>query len=44
MDKTSIKVSTKYTVFADVFLPKFVLKLSKYTSINNHIIQLVDNQ
>ena len=38
-----IKVFSKYTDFADVFLPKLVVKLLKYIKINNYTIELIDN-
>ncbi len=34
----------KYTDFADVFSPKLATKLPEYTGINNHAIELVDDQ
>ena len=43
-DKASTKVPSKYTDFADLFLSKLAAKLPKYTRINNHAIELVDNQ
>ena len=44
MDKAPIKVSSKYVDFADVFSPKLATKLFEYVGINNHAIELVDNQ
>ena len=38
-----IKISSKYADFVDVFLPKLVVKLLKYTRINDYTIKLVDN-
>ncbi len=38
------KVSSEYTDFAGVFLPKLAAKQPKHTRINNHAIELVDNQ
>ena len=43
-DKVSIKVSSKYADFADVFSPKLAVELFKYIEINNYAIELVDNQ
>ena len=43
VDKVSTKVSSKYTNFVDIFLPKLAAKLHKYTRINNYAIELVDN-
>ena len=37
-------ISTKYSDFADVFSPKLASKLFKYTRINYHAIELVDDQ
>ena len=42
--KALIKVSNKDVDFADVFSLGLALKLSKYTGINNHAIELVDGQ
>lgn len=42
-DKAFIKVPSKYDNFADIFLPKLATKISEYTEINNHIIELVDD-
>lgn len=33
----------KYDNFADVFIPKLVVKLPKYISINDYATELVDN-
>ena len=43
VDEAPTKVSSKYTEFADVFLPKLVAKLSKHTRINNYTIELIDD-
>ena len=43
-DKAPTKVLNKYADFADVFLPKLLAKLLKHTRINNHAIELVDDQ
>ena len=37
------KGSSKYVNFVDVFSQKLIIDFSKYMSINNHIIKLVDN-
>ncbi len=44
MDKALTKVPSKYTDFVDVFSPKLAVKLPEYTKINNHAIELVDDQ
>ena len=43
-DKAPIKVSSKYADFANIFLPKLTEKLLKYIKMNNHIIELIDDQ
>ena len=43
VNKVSTKVSSKYTDFTDVFLPKLVIKLLEYIKINDYAIKLVDN-
>ena len=43
VDEASIKVSTKYADFADIFSPKLAAKLHKYMKINDYTIELVDN-
>ncbi len=43
-DEAPTKVPSKYADFADVFSPRLTAKLSKYMSINNHAIELVDDQ
>ena len=42
-DEVSTKVSSKYTNFVDIFLPKLVVEFLKYMKINNHTIELVNN-
>ncbi len=42
-DEALIKVFSKYTNFANVFLLKLAIKPPKYTGINNHVIKLVDD-
>ncbi len=42
-DEASTKVLSKYTDFADVFLPKLAVELLEHTKINNHAIELVDD-
>ena len=44
VNKAFTKVSGEYTNFADVFLPKLAIKLFEYIEINNHNIELVDDQ
>ena len=43
-NKTPIIISPKYFKFTDVFSPKYVAKLAEHTNINNHVIDLVENQ
>ena len=43
VDKALIKVSSKYTVFTNVFLLKLAIKFLEYTRINNHTIELVND-
>ncbi len=43
-NKVSTKVLSKYTDFADVFSSKLAIKLPKHTEINNHTIELIDDQ
>ena len=43
VDKAFIKITNRYIDFIDVFLAKLVIKLSKYTNINNLIIKLIDD-
>lgn len=42
--KALTKVSAKYTNFADIFLFDWISKLPEYIGINNHTIELVDDQ
>ena len=42
--KIPIKVSTKYSDFANIFSPDLVSELSKHTGINDHAIKLIDGQ
>ncbi len=42
-DEAPTKVPNEYADFADVFLPKLVAELPKYTEINNYAIKLVDD-
>ncbi len=44
VDEAPSKVSSEYANFADVFSPKLAIKLPEYTGINNHTIELVDDQ
>ena len=43
-DEAPTKVSSKYTNFIDVFLPKLAAKLLKYMKINNYAIEFVDDR
>ena len=42
-NKAFIKVCSKYTHFANIFLPKLAIKLFKHKDINNYAIKLVDD-
>ena len=42
-DKVLIKVLSKYTDFADIFLPKLAVELLKHIKIYNHAIELVND-
>ena len=42
-DEALIKVPSKYADFANIFLPKLVTVFFKYTEINNHAINLVND-
>ena len=44
VEETLIKVSAKYSDFADVFFLDLASKLPKYTGINNHANELVEGQ
>ena len=44
MDQAPIKVFNKYTNFVNVFSPKLTIEFSKYTKINNHTIELINDQ
>ena len=44
MDKTPIKVSSKYADFADIFLSKLATGLPEHTRMNNHAIKIMDSQ
>lgn len=37
-------VRSKYADFADIFFPNPAVKLSEYTKINNHAIDLIDSK
>lgn len=43
LDKASIKVSSKYANFVNVFLSKLAIELPKYIGINDHIMKLGDH-
>ncbi len=43
-DKVPTKIPSEYVDFADVFSPKLAVELPEYTGINNHTIELVDDQ
>ncbi len=42
-DEAPTKVPSEYANFADIFSPKLVVELLKYTGINDHAIELVDD-
>ena len=42
VDKDFTKVFSKYADFADIFLLKLAVELSKYLRINNHAIKFAD--
>ena len=42
--KTLIKVSAKYSDFEDIFSPDLASELPKHTGINDHTIELVEDQ
>ncbi len=44
VDKVPTNVFSKYANFTKVFLPKLATELSKHTKINNHAIELIDDQ
>ena len=44
LDEAPTKVLSKCTDFANIFSPKLAVELPKYTKINDHAIELVDNQ
>ena len=41
--KISIKVPSKYANFANIFLSKLTVELSKYMDINNYTIKLIND-
>lgn len=43
-DEALTKVFNKYVNFIDIFLPKLAVKHPEYMRINNHAIELVDDQ
>ncbi len=43
-DEAFTKVRSKYADFADVFSPNLAVELPKHTGINDHAIELVDDQ
>lgn len=43
-NKTSIVIFSKNVDFIDIFSLKLIAKLPKYNTINNHIIDLIDNK
>lgn len=43
-DKAPVVVSAEYCDFADVFSPKSAVELSEHSEINDHPIELINNQ
>ncbi len=43
-DEAFSKVPSEYADFVDVFSPKLIAELLEHTGINNHAIELVDDQ
>ena len=43
VDKVSTKVSSKYTNFANIFSPKLVVELLKYTRIHDYATKLMNS-
>ena len=43
-DKALTKMPSNYADFADIFSLKLAAELLKYTGINNHAIELIDDQ
>ncbi len=43
VDKNLIEDFSKYVDFADIFSPKLAVELPKYTEINKHVIELVND-
>ncbi len=43
-DEASTKIPSKYADFTDIFSPKLAAELPEHTGINNHAIELVDDQ
>ena len=44
VDEALIKVFCKYANFTDVFSSKLAVKFPEYIEINDHVIELVDDQ
>ncbi len=44
VDEAPTKVPSKYADFVDVFSPKLAIELPEYIGINDHVIELVDDQ
>ena len=44
VDKALTKVLSKYADFADIFSPKLAADIPEYMEINDHAIELVDDQ
>ncbi len=42
-DEVSTKVSSEYTNYTNIFLPKLVVELLEYMGINNYAIELMDD-
>lgn len=44
MNKSSTIVIVEYSDYSNIFLKKIIVKLPKYTKINNNIIKLEENK
>lgn len=44
VDETPTIIFSEYSDFTDIFFPKLVVKLLKYTKINNYVINLIDDK
>lgn len=44
VDKALSKIPSKYSNYADIFLPNLTMELPKHIDINNHIIKLENSE